>query len=42
MRGQKCHRRDFRRGGSCIQSLDWIKNEKATINTKNKDDKSFQ
>ena len=31
---------NFSRGGSSIDSLDWIK--KATINTKNTDDKCFQ
>ena len=30
------------RGGSYIDSLKWIKNKKATINKKNKDDKCFQ
>ena len=38
----KCHRINFRRGGSYIQSPDWIKKKKATINPKNKDDKCFQ
>ena len=30
------------RGGSYIDSLKWLKNKKATINPKNKDDKYFQ
>ena len=36
----KCHEVNFKRGGSYIDSTDWIK--KATINTKNTDDKCFQ
>ena len=39
---QKCHEANFRRGGSYIESLDWIRKKKATINPKNKDDKCFQ
>ena len=38
----KCNRIDLRRGGSNIDSPNWIKNRKATINPKNKDDKRFQ
>ena len=38
----KCHKVNFRGGGSCIDSPDWIKNKKAIINPKNKDDKCFQ
>ena len=38
----KCHKVNFRRGGSNTDSPDWIKNKKATINPKNKDDKCFQ
>ena len=38
----KCHKVNFRRCGSYINSSDWIKDKKATINPKNKDDKSFQ
>ena len=38
----KCHKANFRRGGSYIDSLDWIRKKKATINPKNKDDKYFQ
>ena len=33
---------NFRRGGSYIDSSDWIKKKKATINLKSKDDKWFQ
>ena len=32
----KCHIINPNRGGSCIDSLDWIKNKKATINSINK------
>ena len=38
----KCHKANFKRGGSYIDSPDWIKNKKATINPKNEDDKCFQ
>ena len=38
----KCHHVNFRRGGSYIDSPDWIKKKKATINPKNTDDKCFQ
>ena len=38
----KCHKVNFKRGGSYIYSPDWIKNKKATINPKNEDDKCFQ
>ena len=38
----KCHKVRFKRGGSYIDSLDWIKNKKATINPKNEDDKFYQ
>ena len=39
----KCHKVNFIRGGSNIDSTDWIKKEKkATINLKNIDDKCFQ
>ena len=38
----KCHKVNFRRGGSYIDSPDWIKKEKATIDPKDKDDKCFQ
>ena len=39
----KCHKINLNGGGSYIDSLDWIKNEKATINPINiKDNKCFQ
>ena len=38
----KCHQANFRRGGSYIDSPNWIKKKKATINPKCKDDKFFQ
>ena len=38
----KCHKVNFRRGGSYTNSPDWIKKKKATINLENKDDKCFQ
>ena len=38
----KCHKVNFRPGGSNIDSPGWIKKIKATINLKNKDDKCFQ
>ena len=38
----KCHKVNFRRGGSYIDSPDWMKKKKATINPKNKNDKCFQ
>ena len=34
----KCHKINLNRGGSCIDSSDWIKNKKATINPINKKD----
>ena len=37
-----CHKINFKRGGSYIDYLDWIKMKKVTINLKNKDDKCFQ
>ena len=38
-----CHKINFERSGLYIDSLDWIKNEKATINPiNNKDNKCFQ
>ena len=37
-----CHKVNFRYGGSYIDSPDWIKKKKATINSKNKDDKCFK
>ena len=38
----KCHKVNFRCGGSYTDSPDWIKKKTATINPKNKDDKCFQ
>ena len=38
----KCHKVNFKRGGLYIDSSDWIKKIKATINRKNTDDKCFQ
>ena len=38
----KCHKVSFIRGGSYIDSADWIKKKKVTINPKNTDDKCFQ
>ena len=35
----KCHKGNFKRGASCIDSPDWIKKKKTTVNPKNKDDK---
>ena len=32
----KCHKINPNRGGSCIDSPDWIKNKKATVNPINK------
>ena len=38
----KCDKVNFKRDGSYIDSPDWIKKKKATINPKNIDDKWFQ
>ena len=38
----KCHKINLNRGGSYIDSCDWIKNKKATTNPINKKDKCFQ
>ena len=38
----ECHKVNFERGGSYIDSPDWIKTKKPTINKKNEDDKFFQ
>ena len=38
----KCHQVNLNYGGSYIDSPDWIKKKKATINPKNIDDKCFQ
>ena len=37
----RCHKINFERGGSYIDSPDWTKKKKTTINPKNKDDKCF-
>ena len=37
----KCHKINFKRGGLHIDSPDWIKSEKATINPINKKDTKF-
>ena len=37
----KCHKVNLRDGGSYIDSPDWIKKKKETINPKNDDDKCF-
>ena len=38
----KCHKIDLNRGGSYIDSFDWIKSKRATIYPVNDDDKYFQ
>ena len=38
----ECHKIDFKHGISYIDSADWIKKKKATINPKNEDYKCFQ
>ena len=38
----KCYKTNFRCDGSYIDSSDWIKYKKTTINSRNKDDKCFQ
>ena len=38
----KCHKINFKRGGSYVDSPDRIKKEKATINPENANDKFFQ
>ena len=38
----KCHKVNFKRGGSNIDSPDWIKKKKATRNPRNTDDKCIQ
>ena len=38
----KCHKISLNRGGSYIDFPEWLKNKKATINSKNNDDKRFQ
>ena len=37
----KCYKTNLNRGGSYIDSPDWIKNKKATMNPVNNDDKYF-
>ena len=37
----KCHKVNFRHEGSSIDSPNWIKKKKATVNPENKDDKCF-
>ena len=37
----RCHKVNFKRGNSCIDTPDWMKKKKGTINLKNKDDKCF-
>ena len=38
----KLHNISLNRGGSYIDSPEWLQNKKATINPKNNDDKCFQ
>ena len=38
----KCHKANFKCGGSYTDSPGWIKKKKTTINPKNEDDKCFQ
>ena len=38
----KCPKVSFKRGGSYIESPDWIKNKKSTINSQNENNKCFQ
>ena len=38
----KLHKISLNRGGSYIDSPDWMKNKKATINPKNKDNECFK
>ena len=38
----QCQKSDLKRGASHIDSSDWIKNKKATINPENNDAKCFQ
>ena len=38
----KLHKMSLNRGGSYIDSPDWIKNKKATINPQNKDNECFK
>ena len=38
----KCHKVNFKRAASYIDTPDWIKKKKATINPKNTNDECFQ
>ena len=38
----KFHKVNFKRAGSYKEAPNWIKNKKATINSKNEDDNCFQ
>ena len=38
----KCHKINFKRDGSYLESPNWIKSKKATINLENEDDKCIQ
>ena len=38
----KCHKISLKHGGSYIDSPDWIKNKKATVNSINDDNKCFK
>ena len=38
----KFHKISLNRGGSYVDSPEWLKNKRATINPKNNDDKCFQ
>ena len=38
----KLHKISLKKGGSYIDTTEWLKNKKATINPKNNDDKCFQ
>ena len=38
----KSHKRNFKQGGSYIDSPDWTKKKDATINLKNEDNECFQ
>ena len=38
----KLHKISLNRGGSYVDSPEWLKNKKATINPKNNDEKCFQ
>ena len=38
----KCRKKSVNCGGSCLDSLKWLKNKNQTINSKNNDKKCFQ